>query len=94
MPQATHQVCFVRALKLWRGNLKEGVMALRKMFPSGIEPETFCVLGRCDNRYTTETCIIPSATLKIGNSGDQKKPYTPPPRISGQQHCQKGEREE
>ena len=22
---------------------------------SGIEPETFCVLGRCDNRYTTET---------------------------------------
>ena len=26
------------------------------MFPSGIEPETFCVLGRCDNRYTTETC--------------------------------------
>ena len=26
-----------------------------KLFPSGIEPETFCVLGRCDNRYTTET---------------------------------------
>ena len=28
------------------------------MFPSGIEPETFCVLGRCDNRYTTETCCL------------------------------------
>ena len=28
------------------------------MFPSGIEPETFCVLGRCDNHYTTETDIL------------------------------------
>ena len=25
------------------------------MFPPGIEPGTFCVLGRRDNRYTTET---------------------------------------
>ena len=24
------------------------------MFPPGIEPGTFCVLGRCDNHYTTE----------------------------------------
>ena len=25
------------------------------MFPPGIEPGTICVLGRCDNHYTTET---------------------------------------
>jgi hypothetical protein len=31
------------------------IAILAKLFPSGIEPETFCVLGRCDNRYTTET---------------------------------------
>jgi hypothetical protein len=35
-----------------------------QMFPSGIEPETFCVLGRCDNRYTTET-VICSISLQI-----------------------------
>ena len=37
---------------------KPDILAVRPrgiMFPSGIEPETFCVLGRCDNRYTTET---------------------------------------
>ena len=27
----------------------------QKMFPPGIEPGTICVLGRCDNHYTTET---------------------------------------
>ncbi len=27
------------------------------MFPPGIEPRTICVLGRCDNHYTTETQI-------------------------------------
>ena len=40
---------------------KPDILAVRPrgiMFPSGIEPETFCVLGRCDNRYTTETCYI------------------------------------
>lgn len=26
------------------------------MFPPGIEPGTFRVLGGCDNHYTTETC--------------------------------------
>ena len=26
------------------------------MFPPRIELGTFCVLGRRDNRYTTETC--------------------------------------
>ena len=25
------------------------------MFSPGIEPGTFCVLDRCDNRYTTKT---------------------------------------
>ena len=26
-----------------------------KLFSPGIEPGTFCVLDRCDNRYTTKT---------------------------------------
>ena len=28
----------------------------QKVFPPGIEPGTFRVLGGCDNHYTTETC--------------------------------------
>ena len=28
------------------------------MFSPGIEPGTFCVLDRCDNRYTTKTCCV------------------------------------
>ena len=39
---------------------KPDILAVRPrgiLFPSGIEPETFCVLGRCDNRYTTETVV-------------------------------------
>ena len=28
---------------------------IRIMFPPGIEPGTFRVLGGCDNHYTTET---------------------------------------
>ena len=28
------------------------------MFSPGIEPGTFCVLDRCDNRYTTKTCWL------------------------------------
>ena len=28
---------------------------LKKMFPPGLEPGTFRVLGERDNRYTTET---------------------------------------
>ena len=38
---------------------KPDILAVRPrgmMFLSGIEPETFCVLGRRDNRYTIETC--------------------------------------
>ena len=27
----------------------------KKMFPLGLEPRTFRVLGGCDNHYTTET---------------------------------------
>ena len=38
---------------------KPAILAIRphgiNMFPPGIEPGTFCVLGRCDNHYTTET---------------------------------------
>ena len=40
---------------------KPDILAVRPrgiMFLSGIEPETFCVLGRRDNRYTIETCYI------------------------------------
>ena len=40
------------------------------MFPSGIEPETFCVLGRCDNRYTTETCYVSVEGDEHSSSGD------------------------
>ncbi len=29
----------------------------KNMFPPGIEPGTICVLGRCDNHYTTETLL-------------------------------------
>ncbi len=28
---------------------------IKILFPPGIEPGTICVLGRCDNHYTTET---------------------------------------
>ena len=28
---------------------------LQNLFSPGIEPGTFCVLDRCDNRYTTKT---------------------------------------
>ena len=28
------------------------------LFSPGIEPGTFCVLDRCDNRYTTKTCYV------------------------------------
>ena len=28
------------------------------MFPAGLEPATFRVLGERDNHYTTETCSI------------------------------------
>ncbi len=45
-------------------NLQVGVHS-KKMFPSGIEPETFCVLGRCDNRYTTETFYVKAWYLKV-----------------------------
>ena len=38
---------------------KPDILAVRprgnNMFSPGIEPGTFCVLDRCDNRYTTKT---------------------------------------
>ena len=40
---------------------KPDILAVRprgnNMFSPGIEPGTFCVLDRCDNRYTTKTCL-------------------------------------
>ena len=39
---------------------KPDILAVRprgnNMFSPGIEPGTFCVLDRCDNRYTMKTC--------------------------------------
>ncbi len=35
------------------------------MFPHGIEPWTFRVLGGCDNHYTTETQIYNVGKLTI-----------------------------
>ena len=32
----------------------------KRMFPPGLEPGTFRVLGERDNHYTTETCFIDS----------------------------------
>ena len=29
----------------------------KELFPAGLEPATFRVLGRCDNHYTTETTL-------------------------------------
>ena len=41
---------------------KPGILATRPhgifMFPPGIEPGTFRVLGGCDNHYTTETVVL------------------------------------
>ena len=29
----------------------------KEMFCAGVEPATFCVLSRCDNRYTNRTVL-------------------------------------
>ena len=44
------------------------------MFSPGIEPGTFCVLDRCDNRYTTKTLssekqVRPMQHITSGASG-------------------------
>ena len=43
---------------------------VKKMFPPGIEPGTFRVLGGCDNHYTTETDEIDFFILGISNTRD------------------------
>ena len=46
------------------------------MFPPGLEPGTFRVLGGCDNRYTTETLcdIITEIQLfQVYQKGKQNK---------------------
>ena len=48
---AQHAVAYIQSFE----HLEFFFKLRKKLFPSGIEPETFCVLGRCDNRYTTET---------------------------------------
>ena len=52
-PQTLGHVC-VRTLQLGQG---QGTLFFRITYilPPGIEPGTFCVLGRCDNHYTTVT---------------------------------------
>ena len=42
----------------------------QNMFPPGIEPGTFRVLGGCDNHYTTETDEIVFFILDISNTRD------------------------
>ncbi len=39
----------------------------KKLFPPGIEPGTICVLGRCDNHYTTVTWMIHLPTISSTN---------------------------
>ena len=48
------QSCVSYIMQLWL-NLTRSLNTLQKMFSPGIEPGTFCVLDRCDNRYTTKT---------------------------------------
>jgi hypothetical protein len=38
-----------------RGSISCEVLKKKKLFPLGLEPRTFRVLGGCDNHYTTET---------------------------------------
>ena len=38
-------------------NSEMNLKILKILFPPGIEPGTICVLGRCDNHYTTETKV-------------------------------------
>ena len=38
-------------------SLGSGTVSFINLFPPGIEPGTFRVLGGCDNHYTTETAI-------------------------------------
>ena len=48
------------------------------MFPPGIEPGTFRVLGGCDNHYTTETCrklSWNSINYKLGNKNNVFKEF-------------------
>ena len=52
------------------------MFVLKDLFPPGIEPGTFCVLGRRDNRYTTETCFTTALNkylkdLSSGITGQQ-----------------------
>ncbi|KAF7403659.1 hypothetical protein HZH68_006453 [Vespula germanica] len=46
----------VEVVLRWEGRVEKlGYHKGKKMFPPGIEPGTFRVLGGCDNHYTTET---------------------------------------
>ena len=40
---------------LGESQISEPLDHVGRMFSPGIEPGTFCVLDRCDNRYTTKT---------------------------------------
>ena len=35
----------------------------KKLFPAGLKPATFRVLGGCDNHYTTETTLRPTSEI-------------------------------
>ena len=49
---------FPHKLKCWNWVYMQNTEK-SKLFPPGIEQGTFCVLDRCDNRYTTKTCCFP-----------------------------------
>ena len=59
---------YIHSLILWL----DGGRGWVKMFPSGIEPETFSVLGRCDNHYTTETSTSMQIKFLLEQADDQE----------------------
>ena len=44
---------------------------MKNLFPPGLEPGTFRVLGERDNHYTTETWILESLFLIDCKSGEE-----------------------
>uniref|UniRef100_A0A0M3I106 Uncharacterized protein n=1 Tax=Ascaris lumbricoides TaxID=6252 RepID=A0A0M3I106_ASCLU len=51
-----------------------GAKNVRKVISGGLEPPTFCVLDRCDDRYTTRSMVkstkFSRTTISGTNSGD------------------------
>ncbi|KAG8337284.1 hypothetical protein J6590_026244 [Homalodisca vitripennis] len=56
-----------------------------KLFPPRIELGTFCVLGRRDNRYTTETPYLRKQPITSGNPISYDAGNSPPVPIGVQE---------